>query len=372
MEDYEDEEGLQDHPDVYAEGEYDDQMDPMGAMDSENSKLRNDLEDEAEGEDYAQTDGINPLNLQWVIGYNKDILDGIHNLTNNERTEIFYSSAHTGVIYDYREKTQKLLQGHGNKITCTACSVDKSLIVTADGGADSMIVVWESTTGVSKRTYFNPYEKGVCAVDLSADARYLATISNDQEQQVSIWDLYNDQLNEPIASARFKYAKGDRQSIVKFNPSKVYELVAHGKKKLGFFNWSENSDEIEYYVPIIDSTAFEKKEKSNADLTSTVFIPESSKAVSSTALGNLIVWDVSLIVDGIANPKEKRLTKVLDIQDGIAINTLAIHDQYLVTGNADGSIRFYDFNLKICAWFENLDLNDIKSISFADQEPVLA
>lgn len=68
---------------------------------------------------------------------------------------------------------------------------------------------------------------------------------------------------------------------------------------------------------------------------------------------------------------KNRLTKVLELhQDWGAISTLSIHEQYLVTGNQDGSIRFYDFSLKICAWFENLELGEIKSISFADLEPV--
>jgi hypothetical protein len=34
---------------------------------------------------------------------------GVHYLADEERTEIFYTAAHTGVIYDYETKTQKLL-----------------------------------------------------------------------------------------------------------------------------------------------------------------------------------------------------------------------------------------------------------------------
>ena len=50
-------------------------------------------------------DGVNALNLQWVMGFNKDIDQGVHNLTTDTRHEIFYSAAHTGVIYDYVDKT---------------------------------------------------------------------------------------------------------------------------------------------------------------------------------------------------------------------------------------------------------------------------
>lgn len=54
-------------------------------------------------------DGVNALNLQWVLGFNKDIDQGVHNLTTGDRHEIFYTSAHSGVIFDYARKNQKLL-----------------------------------------------------------------------------------------------------------------------------------------------------------------------------------------------------------------------------------------------------------------------
>jgi len=337
--------------------------------DSEADKLRNEFEDDGEG-DYERQEGVNALNLEWVLGYNKDIKDGVHNLTNKERCAIFYSAAHTGVIYDYEEKEQKLLQGHCNKITCTACSADKSLIVTADSGIDSMLVIWDSYNGIPRRTYFNPYENGICALDISQEGKYLVTISDDENQAVSIWDLLNEELDEPILTTLFKYVKNDRQHLVKFNPSDVYEIACHGNKQIAFLSWTEDAEEIEYYLPIIPSSSFSNKDKQKADFTSTVFIPGSTKAVTSTEQGDLLVWDMSLIVDGMAHTNEKRLTKVLELhQDCSAIHTLTIHSDFLVTGNKDGSVRFYDFDLKICSWFENLDLGCIKSISFADLPP---
>ena len=46
--------------------------------------------------------------------------------------EIFYPVGHTGVIYDYGNNTQRLLQGHCNSITCTAYNQREDIIVTAD------------------------------------------------------------------------------------------------------------------------------------------------------------------------------------------------------------------------------------------------
>ena len=42
-----------------------------------------------------------------------------------------------------------------------------------------------------------------------------------------------------------------------------------------------------------------------------------------------------------------------------------IGDKYLVVGNSDGNIRFYDQKFKVAAWFENLNTTSIKSISFS-------
>ena len=43
------------------------------------------------------------------MGFNKDMDQGVHNLTTENRYEIFYSAAHSGVIHLYANKTQKLL-----------------------------------------------------------------------------------------------------------------------------------------------------------------------------------------------------------------------------------------------------------------------
>lgn len=49
-----------------------------------------------------------------------------------------------------------------------------------------------------------------------------------------------------------------------------------------------------------------------------------------------------------------------------SINILKIEDDYLVIGSSTGSIRFYDFQYRIIAWFEDIDIGSITNISFAD------
>ena len=40
-----------------------------------------------------------------------------------------------------------------------------------------MLVVWERATGAPAKIIFSPYKNGVCALDMSPDMRYLATLS---------------------------------------------------------------------------------------------------------------------------------------------------------------------------------------------------
>ncbi len=64
-----------------------------------------------------QNEGGRALELKFSIGYNSAMRAAVHNLTitrsdSKKTKEIFYPSAHTGVIYDYHTCEAKLLQGH--------------------------------------------------------------------------------------------------------------------------------------------------------------------------------------------------------------------------------------------------------------------
>ena len=80
------------------------------------------------------------------------------------------------MIYDYSTKTQKLLQGHCNPITSTCVSPDKKWIASADAGPDSVIVIWDSETGVPVKTIFNPHNLGVADLAMSSDGMFLASL----------------------------------------------------------------------------------------------------------------------------------------------------------------------------------------------------
>lgn len=158
---------------------------------------------------------------------------------------------------------------------------------------------------------------------------------------------------------------------MKFNPNDPTELCSNGKLRVLFLNWEQGVSQFQYYAPRIEKKEFHDKKKANADFTKTVFIPNSEMAVTGTIYGMILVWDRSLIIEGIGEQNEKRLIKIVTLNgNNSPINILTtVHDKYLVCGNNDGTIRFYDFYFKIVAWFEECYLSTVKSISFSKTEP---
>jgi len=63
-------------------------------------------------------------------------------------------------------------------------------------------------------------------------------------------------------------------------------------------------------------------------------------AVTGTISGMILVFDRSLIIEGLGEQNEKRLIKIVTLNGGQAsINVLTtVHDKYLVIGNEKGKI----------------------------------
>lgn len=119
----------------------------------------------------------NALNLRWSFGFNSTLAQTVHSLVTPSRQALFYVSAHTGIIYDIDKENQLLLQGHCNPITAVCVSKDKRWIATADYGSDAMIIVWDSHKAIPVKIIQQKEHGGVAAMDMSADAMFLVTLS---------------------------------------------------------------------------------------------------------------------------------------------------------------------------------------------------
>ena len=50
-----------------------------------------------------------------------------------------------------------------------------------------------------------------------------------------------------------------------------------------------------------------------------------------------------------------------------SINLLRVQGNYLVIGASNGSVRFYDFQYRIRAWFEDIEIGSITNLSFSNE-----
>lgn len=316
----------------------------------------------------------NALTLQWSFGFSKDVPGGALTLCDGTRDALFYSAAQTGVVYDYSARRQKLLQGHCNPISCVVVSLNKKWLITADAGVDSLVVVWDSISGVPIRTIFDPHPKGVSSIDISADDTFLALLSGSKPrienslQEISIWEWANSR-DAPVLAAQIPSLH--QQVSMRFNMSDFRELVTNGESIVYFWTWRTV---MSCYAPRISRRNFRQPV---GKFTVSTFLPGTTQAVTATSDGSLILWDVPLDNNGVSsidpNLSSESLTesiieriavKVIRLCEG-AINYLTTVDMHLVVAGNDGAVRVYDHLFRLEAWFEDLDAGPVTSVSFA-------
>lgn len=350
----------------------------------------------------------NALRLAWTFGFNKDLVHGVHNLSSGFRRALFYTSAHTGVIYDYAKRQQTLLQGHCHPISCCVVSEDKRWIVTADRGDESMIVVWDAATGNPIKTLFQPHARGVQAIDISPDALFLVTLSAVDSgnattnsdgaksksgkharfrQELAVWEwTAASTASTPLYSS--VVATEDVQHAVRFNTYDIREIVTTGKQRVIFWNWQEQR--LLFYSPSLSQRDFRQVV---GDFTMSLFVPDSKQALTGTEDGDLVLWDAvhtddedalnsSTLLRATGNSSstkqpqqrfpDRKAVKIVRLTGGstdlpkrIALTFLADMDGYLVLGSSDGAVRFYDFDFRLVAWFEDMNAGAVTSVSFA-------
>ena len=309
----------------------------------------------------------NALNVNWVFGFSKSVTNSVHSLVTRNRNALFFISSHSGVVYDFEHRTQLVLQGHCNTITCCAVSKDKRWIVTADSGVDSILVVWDSLTGAPVKTYFSPHNLGACSLDFSADSLFVASLGVVEEggvaQDLALWAWTSD---SDSCLLRERVLSQEHHHIVCFNPSNQAEIMTTGTSSICFWTWREVS--LEGYVArIIKSDIGHYSGK----FTASTFLPGTNNALTATSHGYTILWEG----EGVADKRSKinashlmrRASKVLRLAE-CSINIITTTENgYFVIGCHDGAVRMYDMFLRLEAWFEDLSAGPVLSLSFAVQ-----
>jgi WD40 repeat protein/Ca2+-binding EF-hand superfamily protein len=303
------------------------------------------------------------VSQEWVLGANTSIINGVLDLMDDQRNCVFYPCAHTGILFNVESNSQTLFAGHRHAITAVAVTPDKNFIATGDTGENSALIVWDSHTGVPMFTKLSPHPTGVCACAFSQNGQYLVTLSaNASHQILAIWN-WNLVDAEPEPTAIVEIPFQEQMKVVQFNPRDSSQLVTNGHHSIIFWQWNTANDEISFYAPPCSARDLKK---TIGNLIFSRYLPDNDDVIVSTSEGSLIqlVRDPFAVHQGL--DAEHKPIKVINVHKS-AVTTLEIHGGYIVTGGADGIVKFYDFQFRLIAWFEDIKAGPITSISFASK-----
>ncbi|KAH9599632.1 WD40 repeat [Trypanosoma melophagium] len=351
------------------------------------------------------------LALEWAFGLHKDFKSVIHNLSTSPTDRVvFYTIGHVGVIYDAVQNTQRHLMGHRHTIIASACSRNRRFIVTADAGNSgsdngispnenvngndnggrgeesysydtSVMIVWDTQTGMPVRTIPTGKYGGVVACAMSLDAMYVATLNRRVPQEIMLWGWTADEDvdehglpsdfvpdvnllgNDIEPEYRRSIPAQDEQTSIRFSEDDPHLIVTNGLHRVLFWSWAEG--ELKYYSPPILSKNLKVP---IGNFTQTIFVPGTSMACSGTVDGDVILWELQPR-DRVTKEQDKTMLKMVRIHSA-GVSFLGWTSGYIVTGGIDGHVKFLDPKLRLIAWFEDLTGGAITSISF--DRPVIS
>ncbi|XP_074061665.1 cilia- and flagella-associated protein 251 isoform X2 [Macrotis lagotis] len=307
------------------------------------------------------------LSLAWCYGWNSAL--PVYNLRNQKPRLLLYAAAHTAVLYDALRNCQRHLQGHSNVITCMSVSENRRWISTADKGPQCLVIIWDSFSGIPVRTIFNicPEGNGIKAMAMTNDAKFLVTIDDATCQKVCIWRWTVD-TETPACFVTLKSKVGVQEYII-FNPANYRELVSNSKTQLLYYEWDEVKGTLEFSTPVLTEKTFNK---TVGKFSQSLFHFVTRQILTATMEGKLVVWDL--------HPPPRSYTslevlhikacKLLHLQkDGLTVLTTV--DNFFVTGDVRGHIKFYDSKLSLVYWYSQFKLGPIRMLSFS-KDPLIS
>ncbi|XP_076007247.1 cilia- and flagella-associated protein 251 [Genypterus blacodes] len=300
--------------------------------------------------------GAHALTLQWAFGVNTAL--PVFSLQDSDQLVILYAGAHVGVIYNHTTNSQNLLQGHSNQLSCLCLNEDRRWLATADKGLNSLVIIWDSYSGIPVHTLFDCHpEGGVIAMAFSKDTKLLVTLGAAETQRVCVWD-WTVETEKPqcftILSPQFGF-----QSYIMFNPNDSTQLLSSSESQVLMYNRTEES--LDWFVAEFNKPI----DKPVGSYCQSVFQQRKPQTLTATTAGKIVVWD--LMKDSADSQSlTVTLTNVISLQKD-PITVLTVTDSYIVTGDPRGYIYFYNDDLKILCSFTEFNLDAIASISFSKE-----
>ncbi|XP_069464337.1 echinoderm microtubule-associated protein-like 6 isoform X1 [Ambystoma mexicanum] len=259
------------------------------------------------------------LKLKFVHGYRG--YDCRNNLFYTQTGEVVYHIAAVAVVYNRQQHSQRLYLGHDDDILSLAIHPVKDYVATGQIGRDAAIHVWDTQTLKCLSLLKGQHQRGVCALDFSADGKCLASVGLDDNHTIVFWDW---KKGEKIATTR---GHKDKIFVVKCNPHHADKLVTVGMKHIKF--WQQTGG------------GFTAKRGTfgNIGKLETMMCVSYGRAedlvFSGAATGDVYIW------------KDVNLIKTVKAHDGPVFAMHAL-DKGFVSGGKDGVVGLWDDMFERC------------------------
>ncbi|XP_040207585.1 echinoderm microtubule-associated protein-like 6 isoform X1 [Rana temporaria] len=259
------------------------------------------------------------LKLKFVHGYRG--YDCRNNLFYTQTGEVVYHVAAVAVVYDRLQHSQRLYLGHNDDILSLAIHPTKDYVATGQIGRDAAIHVWDTQTLKCLSLLKGQHQRGVCALDFSADGKCLVSIGLDDNHTIVYWDW---KKGEKIATTR---GHKDKIFVVKCNPHHTDKLVTVGIKHIKF--WQQTGGGFTAKRGTFGNVA-------KLETMMCVAYGRAEELVfSGAATGDIYIW------------KDIVLLKTIKAHDGPVFAMYAL-DKGFVTGGKDGVVALWDDMFERC------------------------
>ena len=183
------------------------------------------------------------VELRHIIGYSPDrCLNLKWARFPSDPNVVIFTSGGTLIAMDVESCTQKrFFFGHSAPICCFDVNANGALIASAQEGKNSIIRIWEYTSGRCISAITMPVNTLKCLA-FSFDGKYLASVGKDSHNKelIVVWDITRIGTDKGKAEIVAKQTSDFNVLALRFSPIDSSRMASCGKENIRFWRIKDN------------------------------------------------------------------------------------------------------------------------------------